>query len=318
MDWLGVLFFVIAVIVFIAMRRPPPIKFRAATNALLAEQFLGHVELVPDNPVAKAIADGILLICREPTFPVEKKAAPIELFNDASRFVQLNIIAMVLNKLNCSPLLPGEIWHTVNSPFYPGLEDANYIRDVANRLKLTTNTELEIPSRKLKIKPWGLCDEDADANDKPLCTESFQAHPPVPFSSSLPDVTKCEALRIYEIGNYVALVVENAKPYAATAGFDLNVVEYIYAMVVSNANPPGPPLLFVTAERSGSDLTAMLHNATGHRQTSDPFLCVFDSTGSHDNLGCSSDFTDLGIFSAYALKVARDRLRIREEAVELN
>jgi hypothetical protein len=110
----------------------------------------------------------------------------------------------------------------------------------------------------------------------------------IPLSPSLPDVTKRQAVRVYKVGNYMALVVASPKSLAEEQGIGIGLVEYVYAMAITSLNPPRRPVLMVTAERSGETLSAMVAS-TGQQQSTDPSLCVFDSTGAHENLGASSD-----------------------------
>lgn len=143
------------------MAPPSPMTLNAATNALLAEHFLQYVELVPENPFAKRLMDKIVDVWRLSGFPSIKDAAVAESFNNESRFAQLNIIAMALNKLGQHPMLPNESWHPVSNPVIPGLDDDAHIQAVAKRLQLNHGVNIQIPSRRFQMKEWGLSEGDA-------------------------------------------------------------------------------------------------------------------------------------------------------------
>ncbi len=164
----------------------------------------------------------------------------------------------------------------------------------------------------------------------------------IPFSPSLPDITKCQSIRAYRIGNYMALIVRNPKSMAEGQGIGIGIIEYLYAMAVSQLDPPHELVLMVTAERNGENLRAMLKESNadvlqnlseceGDEQlramfdassrqirTNDPFLCVFDSMGGHGNFGPSSELTNIDVFSTRALEVVRNYLHVEDKPVELH
>lgn len=137
----------------------------------------------------------------------------------------------------------------------------------------------------------------------------------IPFSPSLPDVTKCETIKAYRVGDNIALLVKGPKPLGAAHGIDLGLVEYLYALtVVTNE---GDVVLIVTAERSGEKLRALTKDSSSEKQTDDSFLCVFDQSGIHSNLDSSPEFANIDKFVTHALKVACELLNISAAPIEL-
>jgi hypothetical protein len=71
----------------------PSTKINAAINALLAEHLLSYVELAPQNPYAKTLADAMLAAAKSRAPKKFDAAQFAEEFNTAPRFTQLNVIA---------------------------------------------------------------------------------------------------------------------------------------------------------------------------------------------------------------------------------
>lgn len=134
----------------------------------------------------------------------------------------------------------------------------------------------------------------------------------VPFSASLPSIGEREPVQIYKIGKYSATIFRNPPSYAEVAGIGAGIIDYVYAMVIRSVIPPHLPLLIITAERSGAKLRDMIQDANGFQQSTEPFLCFFDSSGAHSNLGSFADLTDVDVFATRALSIARERLHIEE------
>jgi hypothetical protein len=147
----------------------------------------------------------------------------------------------------------------------------------------------------------------------------------VPFSPVLPDITKCKILRAYRLGRYTAYIVSNP-PTVDPRASALDMIEYIYAMCVTTTAPPYKPLLFITAEKTGkafqefmnpSDILKMI-NQSDILAKDNIFLCMFDGSGYHLNLGVVLNLDKLEIFTNQALVVARDKLQIQDHPVELH
>jgi len=132
----------------------------------------------------------------------------------------------------------------------------------------------------------------------------------IPFSPSLPDFAKSKPVRSYEIGDYVGILVKSPKTLSESKGVSLGMVQYLYALFVCNKFSTKMHLI-VTAELTGEMFKGMIKDATGLDQTEEPFLCIFDSSGAHLNLGSSPDWSDIDIFSEHALKITCEKLKIK-------
>src|SRR5689334_14788178 len=90
--------------------------YLAAVNALMAEHGLGLIELVPQNPFAAQLGSAVISVLRLGSRTPFDEDRWKGMFNREKRSTQLNIVAMALNHLGHSPMLPGESWRTVKNP----------------------------------------------------------------------------------------------------------------------------------------------------------------------------------------------------------
>lgn len=156
--------YLIAGVVIVGIARsllPKPRDFAAPTNALLAEDLLGTADLSPGTPLSNAFSDAIFNLWREAGVSSMSKSRAIERFNESPRFVQLNLLAMVLNDMGQQPRLRGEQWMPVRNPFMPGLDNRAHLDAVARRLKARHGVVLSIPDERLRLTESGLRDEAA-------------------------------------------------------------------------------------------------------------------------------------------------------------
>ena len=90
-------------------------SYSAALAALLAEHNLGYIELVPQNPFAKELKEGIISAFRAGDRTHFDQDWWVSTFNASSRSVQLNFVALGLNELGHRPILEG-VWPRVRNP----------------------------------------------------------------------------------------------------------------------------------------------------------------------------------------------------------
>src|ERR1700680_2974502 len=127
-------------------------KLNAAINALLAEHLLSYVELAPQNPYAKTLADAMLTAAKSRApkkFDAERFT---EEFNVAPRFTQLNVIAPVSQKWGRPPR--GASWRRFRKPFSP-LEHAKKIEKAQHMLFFHNGIDVRIRSGSFKLTAWG-------------------------------------------------------------------------------------------------------------------------------------------------------------------
>ena len=132
--------------------------YKAALDALLVEHNLSYVELVPQNPYAEKLRNGILSALRagdhSPRFDEDYW---INSFNHADRVVQLNIVVLAFDQLGARPLLQGEEWSIVGNPWV--LENIETKLNKARRdLERRHGQAIQIRSSKLLLEDWGLSD----------------------------------------------------------------------------------------------------------------------------------------------------------------
>lgn len=156
MDW--ALYFLIAVIIGIFIKRIILMQtnFGPASNALLAEHYLSTIALDLDYTFSKELGKEIADICRLAGFPMAKDSLIFRQFNRSSRFQQLLLIAMALDKIDHQPKLPNEYWHSVRNPFKSGIENKSRLDAVAQRIASTHNIVIRVRSNKFHLDGHGL------------------------------------------------------------------------------------------------------------------------------------------------------------------
>ena len=133
----------------------PSTKLNAAINALLAEHLLSYVELAPQNPYAKSLADAMLTAVKSRAPKKFDGEQFTEEFNAAPRFTQLNVIASGFQELGRTP--QGASWRRVRKPFSP-LENAKKVEKAQHMLFFHNGIDVRIRSGSFKLMDWGLCD----------------------------------------------------------------------------------------------------------------------------------------------------------------
>lgn len=121
--------------------------FAVATNALLAEHFLSG-RLHSDPSFRQALVVGIHDVLRAGGFPGASDDMVERMFNKETRFVQLNIIALALERMGHLPAISGEIWYAVRNPFIAvyNLQD---VQAVADRVRSKSGVSLLIATSSL-------------------------------------------------------------------------------------------------------------------------------------------------------------------------
>jgi len=132
----------------------PSTKLNAAVNALLAEHLLSYVELTPQNPYARTLADAMLAATQSRAKGFDA-ARFTDQFNAAPRFTQLNVVASGFQELGRTP--QGTSWRRVRKPFSP-LENAKKIEKAQHMLFFHHGIDVRIRSGSFKLTDWGLCD----------------------------------------------------------------------------------------------------------------------------------------------------------------
>jgi hypothetical protein len=105
---------------------------------------------------------------------------------------------------------------------------------------------------------------------------------------TIPDLTKCEPIKWFEIGNYAAVLVKDAPNIAGVSA----PFEYIYAMALFSESS-NLPIYHVTAERG-------LKGSV--------FLCTFDRKGNRENYGNDKDWSEIKTFAEMALSILHDEV----------
>jgi hypothetical protein len=130
-------------------------KLNAAVNALLTEHLLSHVELAPQNPYAKVLANAMVAAAQSRAPKGFNAGRFTEEFNAAPRFTQLNVIASGFQQLGRTP--QGASWRRVRKPFSP-LENAKKIEKAQHMLFFHNGIDVRIRTGSFKLTDWGLCD----------------------------------------------------------------------------------------------------------------------------------------------------------------
>ncbi len=166
MVWLVLLGVVVAVGIFLFTRSNSlygPSAVAAATNALLAEHSLRSLFPAAHNPLSIELRPHVIAVFRDAGFPNMTEESIADSFNDSNRLVQLNILAMALDRAGRNPALPGEHWLPVSNPFTLFPEDATgahpLVTHTMDRLVSKHNVGLEISiNQRFRMDKGGVWD----------------------------------------------------------------------------------------------------------------------------------------------------------------
>ncbi|MFC1720054.1 hypothetical protein ACFL00_02820 [Pseudomonadota bacterium] len=136
---------------------PSTSDFGAATNALLAERLISSNDLIAERASSLQLAQRVMVFLREGGFPNAADELIMRQFNRKNRYVQLNIIALSLNKAGVSTGLTNEFWHVIDNPFRLELDESN-LRAVSDRLNNDHDLSLEIKTPSLRMSDQGIED----------------------------------------------------------------------------------------------------------------------------------------------------------------
>jgi hypothetical protein len=128
-----------------------------ALNALLVEHDLGLTQLVPENPFAKTLGDGVISAMRAGVRGRFDQQHWINTFNHCDRVVQLNIVALGFNEINMPPSLRSEQWRPVSNPFVLSISisDLDKARSFFQR---RYGGSWPLSNGRLAILDWGTAD----------------------------------------------------------------------------------------------------------------------------------------------------------------
>ncbi|MFE8073525.1 hypothetical protein QQM79_20960 [Marinobacteraceae bacterium S3BR75-40.1] len=118
--------------------------------------------------------------------------------------------------------------------------------------------------------------------DKQSKTDDFE------FSANMPDVTQCEPVNAYVAGQYILLLVEDVPPIGERLSGSELPLRFPYVLAVVNSTT-SQPAMFVTLEEGFTD---------------NSFLCVFDVSGAHSNLGNGEPYMERQCFESVAIEIA--------------
>lgn len=244
--------------------------YLAALNAVLVEHDLGLIEIVPENPTAAELKDGVIAALRAGQRGRFDEEFWVNKFNHADRLVQLNVVALAFNELGEKPMLQGEDWQPVRNPFV--------LRDIAGKISKATRAierrhgrVVQIRASKLALQDWGIGELSEQANIQANTSPSFG------FMAEMPHRASNTPKGTFTTGDAKLYYFENPLTIGSvTAGID-PPYKYPQVVVVFDQDEP---LLIIRAEE----------NALGGH-----FLCSLDKHGQHIvwgemNLGTRDDF----------------------------
>jgi hypothetical protein len=258
----------------------------AALNALLAEHCLGLIELVAMNPFAAELREGIMSAFRVGSpFPQNEEAWSTK-FNNLSRVVQLNFVAMGFNELGMLPSLPDEYWRPVRNPFI--LRGIEHKLDKASRyIERRHGTRVRLRDGKLALLDWGL---DDLSKDTPVGA-SDEEMPSLLFMSEYPDDKANSPAGRLQLGTRTLLYDESPRTLADMTGGPKPFFKCPQVAVVLDRD--NKPELMVRIEESPF-ATSM--------------LCTIEPNGTRGNFGPMSR-TDRDAFLARVAQIVSSMTR---------
>ena len=124
--------------------------------------------------------------------------------------------------------------------------------------------------------------------------------PAFEFAPNMPDITRSEPISAHKTDRYLMLLVQDVPSIGERLpGSEKIPLRFLYAMAVVDVTTNNP-CMFVTLE-------------TGF--TSKIFLCVFEVSGIHSNLGDGSSYTERHAFETAAIDIICDALNIDKNTV---
>lgn len=136
------------------------------------------------------------------------------------------------------------------------------------------------------------------------------------IEGNIPDITKCKP-SLYRLGEYIAFFVEAPPTIAKSQCLKSGMIEYVYALVMVKEANPKEMVLIITSEQTGGIMKAILKSAfkLGDGEGEEPFLCYFNESGEHVNLGASKDWGDKAKFLDKAFQLAFELLNVPKQPV---
>ncbi len=129
----------------------------AAINALLAEHDLRLIELVPANPFARTLADGIISAMRIGVRGAFDQTLWVNKFNCSQRYVQLNVVVLGFIEAGVPPLLRSEGWRQVLNPFVL-VENSDDLSRAERYFQKRYGGSWRLSKGRLFLADWGLYD----------------------------------------------------------------------------------------------------------------------------------------------------------------
>lgn len=131
--------------------------------------------------------------------------------------------------------------------------------------------------------------EPNQAEQSPQVTEESREHERIPFSPSLPDVTKTKPIKAYSAGPYILFLSQDVAPIG---GGDF--IQYKFVMALIDGRDKYPRC-FVTLENS---------------PIASNVLCVFEANGSHSNFGSLAGPDLMQEFVVKSMALLRERFNL--------
>ena len=253
-------------------------SYSAALAALLAEHDLGYIELVPQNPFAKELKEGVISAFRAgdqtPHFDQEWWVGK---FNTSSRVVQLNFVALGLNELGHRPMLE-EVWPRVRNPMVLNNIEKK-LDKAAGYIEWRHGKCVRLRESRLSLDDWGLADQSQET------AKQSTGSPDLKFVGALPDSAVSMPTK-HKLRDLMICYYENPKTLGEKVGIPA-LFKYPHVAVVSVVGKRDPHLI-VRLEDGGFDT---------------PMLCSLDPSGTHRNFGSWSQ-TDRDSFIKKAMEIA--------------
>lgn len=240
-------------------------SYSAALAALLAEHDLGYIQLVPQNPFARELKEGIIRAFRVGAREGHRfdRQWWIETFNGSSRLVQLNFVAFGFFEVGHVPMLQSA-WPRVHNPMVLNKIESK-LSQAQRYVERRCGKSIEIRDSLLRLEEWGLADGPKDRN------ETRTDAPALTFMATMPDSKVCTPIT-FNSGDVVIAYYENPQTLGESVGAP-PPFKYPQLAVVK-AKGAVDPHLVVRVEASGMGT---------------PMLCSLDPSGQHRNMGAWSN-----------------------------
>ena len=137
------------------------------------------------------------------------------------------------------------------------------------------------------------------------------------LNPNMPDFEARDAEKVFKIGILSALLVVRPPSFAEKIDPDIDkdiLINHLYAMVVFKNSELQ---IIITSETTSTKIISLASDEV-KKELLKPSLCIYDDSGSIDNLGKSKDYSNIDTFCNKCFELIKERLGEKSKPIQLN